>query len=443
MGNSDQEVFAYSPEYQLKVLAYMLQNPEFCSLASASLRPENFSDKVMQWYFNRIVSAPEDRHHTKTTLKEELLKAAKKKEIKEDDIPAFLKAFKLLECPPIPVERDHITETLGQFVRTQNVKSAILNSLDLIDQGEWGEIADKISEATTSGFDVMHMGQDYFGDYKSRIERRANAEIQRIFPTQIPDLDVMLTGGIRNKQLGIVAGGTGRGKSIFLEWLAKAAVVLGHKVVYFTLELSEDAVAERFDSMLAKVKLQELTIFDDKVEKALELNFKAYGSNLIIKEYPEDTATVGTLEAFCRQLAAQGFTPDMIIVDYLDLLKPHRTYNDITQEMTKTTQALRGLSKKLDLPIWTATQLNRGGIVMETPDESSIAGAISKWFTCDIGLMLAQTKEEREVDEMRVIVSKNRNGIPGRSITIITEYQYFTFFREMARDLEVEGDEDD
>ena len=106
----------------------------------------------------------------------------------------------------------------------------------------------------------------------------------------------------------------------------------------------------------------------------------------------------------------------MIIVDYLDLIKPHRTYNDVHHETDAITKALRGLSKKLDVPIWTATQLNRGGMVMETPDESSIAGAVAKWFTCDVGLMLAQTKEEREDDEMRIIISKNRNGQAGRTV---------------------------
>lgn len=440
MGSSEEaEVFAYSPEYQLKVLAYMLQNPEFCSLAAASVQPENFSDRVMQWYFHRLTGVlVDDKHHTKVTLKEELLKAAKSKEIKEDDVPAFLKAFRLVETPPIPVEAEHIRDTLGSFVRTQNVKKAILGSLDLMERGEWGDLADTVQEATTSGFSVMDMGQDYYGEYLERLRRRANSEIQRRYATGIPDLDQMLTGGLRNKQLGIVAGGTGRGKSIFLEWIAKQAVITGHKVIYFTLELSEDAVAERFDSMISKVQLHELEAYDKKVEDAVALNSKAYGSSLIIKEYPEDSAEVGTLEAFYRQLSAQGIVADMIIVDYLDLLKPHRIYGDPTHEVDAITKALRGLSKKLDVPIWTATQLNRGGIVMETPDESSIAGAVSKWFTCDVGLMLAQTKEEREDDEMRIIVSKNRNGMAGRAITILTDYRYFTFFRGS-----VAPDEDD
>jgi len=435
MGSSEKtEVFAYTPEYQLKVLAYMLQNPEFCSLASSSIIPENFSDRVMQWYYKRLVSKP----MTRVTLKEELLKAAQNKEIREDDVPAFLKAYKMVAAPPIPVEQDHIRETLGSFVRTQNVKKAILSSLELMERGEWEELTETINEATKTGFSVTDMGQDYLGHFESRLERRANAEIQRKYPTNIAPLDACLTGGLRNKQLGIVAGGTGRGKSVFLEWLSWIGVILGHKVVYFTLELSEDAVAERFDSMLSKVQIHELEMFDDKVQKALELNMKAYGASLIIKEYPEDTATVGTLEAFCRTLTSQGFMPDMVIVDYIDLLKPHRLYGDPTQEVDAITKALRGLSKKLDVPIWTATQLNRGGMVMETPDESSIAGAVSKWFTCDVGLMLAQTKEEREDDEMRIIVSKNRNGQAGRSIKILTDYRFFTFFR----DLPEEADDD-
>lgn len=419
--------FSYSEEYQVKILSYMLSDSQFCTIAKSYLDETQFANKSLQWYF-KALSDPE-KFHTPVTLQEDLLRAVKGKQIREEEIDKYVSVYSLMKVPPLPAEKEHISNTLDTFIRTQEVKKVLMNSFDLMENEQWEEIADQMAKAIQSGAAVKDNGQFYFKELKERLLRRINNAESSKIPTGIPELDLLLNGGLHNKQLGLVAGGTGRGKSVFLQWLAKTAVFLGKKVVYFTLEMPADSIAARFDSALAQVKMSDLNVYNKEVFERLSQYSESYGDRLVIKEYEADAATVGTLKAFVTQLTAQGFIPDLIIVDYLDLIKPHRRYKDQTQELDAITKALHGMAKGLDCHMWTATQLNRGGIVMENPDETSIAGALSKLFTVDVALFLAQTPNERLDEIMRIILIKSRNGLVGRTVKITTDFSYMIFYR--------------
>lgn len=425
---SKTETPAYTVEYQIKILAFMANQPQFATLAGDALEPEHFADRALQWFFKKL--GKEDIHHSLVTLREEMIRQAKAKTIKAEEVSRFVEVYDFLKVAPTPDEQTHIQETLGKFVRTQNVRKAITDSFDLIKNQQWEELESRVVEATKSGFDVLSMGQDYFKDFEDRLDRRVNQEEYKKLSTGIPALDELMYGGLKNKQLGLIIGGTGRGKSIFLEWLARIAILHGKKVIYFTCELSEDDIAERFDSMFCRIKPNELVTYNAEATKKLDGFRSAYGTSLLVKEYPADTATVNTLKNYYRQLSAMGCQADLVVVDYLDLLKPHRHYKDTTQELDAITKALHGFAKEMNTRVWTATQLNRSGLAMETPDETSIAGALAKLFTADVAIFMAQTAEEREDEEMRLLVSKNRNGPAGRSIKLDTDYTYYTFYRE-------------
>jgi replicative DNA helicase len=422
---SDEEQFASSEEYQVKVLSYMLSNAEFRDVAATALQHEDFANKALQWFYETLSK----QQLSPSLLKEELVDAAKAKKIKDTEIDKYVEYYSVICNRPLPIEEEYIRRDMSRFIRTQATKRAILDSFDLIEKGNWDELLDTVTAATQAGFDITAVGQDYFKEFADRLSRRINDVSGRKLSTGIPELDEMMYGGLKPKQLGLVAGGTGRGKSIFLEWLARVAVLMGETVVYYTLELPEDEIGARFDAMLAHVKYGELKAFHKDVFTSLEPLAKQHSSRLFIKEYPADGATVATLKAHLRQLNSAGVRPTVVIVDYLDLLKPHRHYNSQHEELDAITKALHGMSKELDIRIWTATQLNRAGITMETPDETTVAGALSKLFTVDVALFLAQTKEEREDQIMRIFVAKNRNGPAGRTIKIDTDYAYMTFYR--------------
>lgn len=421
--------FSVTEDFQAKTLAFMLHNPEFCSVAADSLGSEQFTNKALQWFYKRLSA----KALSPVTLQEEMICAAKSKEIRQEDISKYVGLYEVIRKPPLPVEQEYISDKLGTFIRTQSVKQAILESLapgGLIEAGSWEEIAERVGQATQAGFQLQNLGSNYFERLIERVNSRATRQKSRRIPTGVPELDHLTHGGIKNKQTGLVIGGTGRGKSIFLQWLARTALMLGKKVLYITMELSEEDIEDRFDSMFARVRPHELNDYQQHVLQEIGKIATMYGDSLIIKHFPMDSATVGTFKAFVRQLSNISIMPDLVLIDYLDLIKPHREYNNRTDEQIAVVKAVVGFGQEFDISIWTATQLNRGGLIMETPDESAQAGSIERQFVADMVFWLAQTKDERADEIMRIVSSKNRNGRTGWSIQLDTQYEFMTFYRE-------------
>ncbi len=426
------EQFAVTEDYQAKLLSFMLHNTEFCSVAAECLDQEQFSNKALQWFFNKVTS----QTLTPVLLQEEMISAAQTKEIKEKDISKYIKTYNAIKQPPLPTEETYIREKMHTFIRTQAVKRAFLDALapgGLVASGQWDAVAEEVTKATRAGLDIMDMGLDYFGSVETRADERANRTKRWRIPTGIPEWDSMSYGGLKNKQAGMIVGGTGRGKSVLLQWLGRVGLLLGKKVLYITMELDQEEIADRFDSMFARVRPQELEDYREEVLEGVGKYASMYGGNLKIKHFPMDQATVGTLRSFVQMLSHSGWVPDLVLVDYLDLLCPHRTYQNKVDEQDAVVKGLIGFAQEFNVVLWTATQLNRGGLVMETPDESAQAGYIGRQYVMDMVVFLAQTKEEREDEIMRIILSKNRNGRLGR-IKLDTDYSFMTFYREVAEE---------
>jgi len=430
------EAFAVTEEYQAKLLAYMLHNTQFCGVASSCLSEEQFSNKALQWFFNHIVAQP----LSSVLLQEEMISAVQTKEIREDHISKHIELFQVIKRAPLPVEETYIRNKMHVFIRTQAVKQAVIEGYStggLIDQQHWEEFAENVSKATQAGLDIMDKGLDYFGSVEERAEERANKVKRWKIPTGVPEWDALTFGGLKNKQAGLIVGGTGRGKSVLLQWLGRVGLLLGKNVLYVTMELDQEEIADRFDSMFARVRPQELEDYREEVVAGVGKYGTMYGDSLRIKHFPMDQATVGTLRSFVQMLSHGGWVPDLVLVDYLDLLQPHRLYQDKVSEQDAVVKALVGFAQEFNVVLWTATQLNRAGMVMETPDESSQAGYVGRQYVMDLIAFLAQTKEERDDEIMRVVLSKNRNGRLGR-IQLDTDYSYMTFYRDKAVDGENE-----
>lgn len=417
-------------EYQQKVLSLMLHNPGFCDVAKEHLEVEHFNNKILQWYFTTLASS---KHHlTPVTLQEELIKAAKGKSIKDDEVHKFVETYGVLKERIIPVEQEYIKDKIGSFIKAQSVKHAVMNSIsDLSKQEKWDEIVDVMQKAVNAGFDLEDFGTDYFATIEERVAERATRKNTQKILIGIPEIDNLTYGGLKMGQVGLLVGGTGRGKTLCLQHIAKTAILNGKNVVYITLELREDDISDRFDSMFAEVRPNELDIYQQDVLEAVpKQNF--YGKSLIVKHFPADSATVNTLKAYCRNLASRGIVPDEIIVDYIDLIKSHKNYGDVYAEIDAVTKALVGFASEFDVVLWTAAQMNRAGMVSESPDESGIAGGINKLFSVDFSMMIAQSKEERADQITNLKILKNRNG-PIGTVTIGTEFSKMIFFDEKRK----------
>jgi len=422
----------YTEDYQVKVLAYMLSNTSFREIASEAVDDTHFANRALQWYFTTIKTSPIPL--TPVTLREELIKAAKNKIIRESEVEKVAGYYTYVAKPPLPAEEQHIQDTFAKFIRTQSMKQAILDSLDLIKEERWDEVVQVVEQARNTGMDILTVGTNYFKEFEDRLANRLAREEARKLSTGIAELDEYTFGGLKTKQMGLLIGGSGRGKSIALEWLARVAILLGHQVVYYTLELSAEDIADRFDSLFCHIKPSELKSMNDSAYKQLHGYHNRFGNNLIIKEYPEDEATIHTIKAHYKQLAAIGVTPGLVIIDYLDLMKPHRNYNDVNQEQAAVAKATRGMAKEFNTRVWSALQLNRAGMAMDTADETGIGGSISRLYTADLCIILAQTKDEKEDGVMRLFINKNRNGPALRQVKIATDFAHMQFYSGPVKD---------
>jgi replicative DNA helicase len=430
---SSGDQFSITDDYQAKILAFMLQNSEFRDISAVHLAPEHFNNKALQWFYTTIAEAKHPL--TPVTLREEMISAAKAKILRQEEVPKFVSLFDIISERVLPTEEDHIKDKMDVFIRTQSVKKALVDSIELAKKEEWDEIVRNMQEAVSSGVRLGETGYDYLGAVEARVHERATRRAKRKISSGIPEIDALTYGGIKNGQMGMIVGGTGRGKSIFLQWLARTALLLNKKVVYFTFELSAEDLSDRMDSMFAVVKPQELNDYQQQVLDEITKLKLTYGKSLIIQHYPADTATINTLKDFCRRLSQVGIAPDLIIIDYLDLMRPHRTYGDAHAEIDAITKSIVGFAAEFDTSIYTATQLNRSGMVSDTPDEAGMAGYIGKQYHADMVMWMAQTREEKEDELMRIWMSKNRNGRLG-TVSLETNFSYMTFYQESKVDKE-------
>lgn len=420
----------------------MCQKYDFLISAIDLLKPEYFEDKVLVWYFQTIRDFFLDYHKSpsKVVVKEELRKSAASGRIKDTEFRQYVEVFPKLWADVDSA--DYLIEQVVQFCRRQALRRAFLEYAPKIDRADdqlWGEIQSEITDACGVGAHTMDLGTQYFKDYHERLHNRVIGEEKLIVPSGIRKLDEYIGGGLKAGQVGVWLGGTGVGKSIVLPHCGRRGVVEGLKVAHYTLELDDKDIAERYDAGWSSVALGDLAAQTKIVERRLASLGRQYGNSLIIKFYPTRTATLNTIRSHVRQLHSLGFKPDLLVVDYLDLLKPLTSYNDEYADLGAITADLRGLAGELSLPIWTATQVNRGGLNVEVVDLEHIGDSLKKAQIADIVVAICMTKEERQKNEARLYLAKNRNGPTGVTVKIETAYHRMCFCKQVPAPQPITG----
>lgn len=259
-----------------------------------------------------------------------------------------------------------------EFCRNQSMKGAIIKSIDLLKDNKFDEIQRTVEEALKIS-SKTNLGHDYFKDLKYRAVKEKRDPI----PTGKDALDQrdILDGGLAAGEIGLIMAPTGVGKSHFLVDIGYGALAAGYNVVHYSFELSEKNIGLRYDSRITQISTKKL--YDRLQEWEERINmFK--GGELVIKEYPTKTATVNTLKFHISRLMADGFDPDVIIIDYGDLMKSRRGYDQKRFELEAIFEDLRGFSMEIQKPIWTATQTNRDGFNDDIITIDKIGEAIGK-----------------------------------------------------------------
>ena len=304
-------------------------------------------------------------------------------------------------------DQEYVMEKSLDFCKKQKLKEAILKSVGLLQSQSFEQIQKVINDAMNLGADNNH-GHDYHKDVLDRFELKMRNPVS----TAWDEIDSITKGGLGKRELGVVVAPTGAGKSMALAHLGAMAVVKGKTVVHYTLELADTVVGQRYDSCITGIRLQDLMSMKESIIGVIE----HIPGQLIIKEYPTKSATTRTLGTHLEKLRQKGIEPDMVIVDYADLLKPTATgfkSQELRHSLGNLYEELRGIAQTWDIPVWTASQTNRSGLNAEVITMESISEAFSKCFVADFICSISRTMEDKTENKGRMFVAKNRNGIDG------------------------------
>ena len=300
--------------------------------------------------------------------------------------------------------KDHIKEVSLDFCKRQKLKEAMIKSIGLINNSNYGEISKLMEEALRLGSD-NNFGYDYLVDFERRFQVKARNPVTTGWKT----VDDICRGGLGNGELGVVVAPTGAGKSMALVHLGAQAVKAGKTVVHYTLELQDTVVAIRYDSCITGIKLNK--IFSSK-EQVYDIVSQVPGK-LIVKEYPTKTASTNTIKTHLETLRRRNIDVDMVIVDYGDLLRPVSALREKRNELESIYEELRAIAQVFECPVWTASQTNRSGLNAEVITMESISEAFNKCFVADFIFTISRTIEDKSNNEGRIFIAKNRNGADG------------------------------
>ena len=299
---------------------------------------------------------------------------------------------------------EYIKDTSLDFCRKQNLKSAMIKSIKLLQASSFDEVAKVINDSLKLGAD----NNDGY-DWKKDFEERFKPKFRNPIPTGWSLIDGIIHGGLGQKELGVVIAPTGVGKSMALVHLGSQAIREGKTVVHYTLELQDTVIGGRYDSCITKIPLQSLSSFKEKIYEEIQ----DMEGRLIIKEYPTKSASTQTLKNHLEKLKMKDINVDMIIVDYADLLKPVTAQREKRNELESIYEELRGLAQEYRCPVWTASQTNRSGLSAEVVTMESISEAFNKCFVADFIFSLSRTPEDKLGNTGRMYIAKNRNGPDG------------------------------
>jgi hypothetical protein len=299
---------------------------------------------------------------------------------------------------------EYIKDTSLDFCKKQNLKSAMVKSIGLLQNSSFDEISQVINDSLKLGLD-----NDEGYDYKKDFEERFKPRFRNPIGTGWELIDDMCQGGLGQKELGVVIAPTGAGKSMALVHLGTQALKEGKTVVHYTLELQDMVVASRYDACLTTIPLESLAAFKEKIyEEVQDIEGK-----LIVKEYPTKTASTQTIRNHLEKLRMRNVEVDMIVVDYGDLLRPVRYLKEKRNELESIYEELRAIAAEYKCPVWTASQTNRSGLNAEVITMESISEAFNKCFVSDFIFSISRTVEDKMTNSGRMFIAKNRNGPDG------------------------------
>lgn len=398
------------------ILRNLLFNDEYCRKVLPFIKSEyfeNLHEKVVFDEIGKFILSYNDLA-TKEVL---LIETEKRTDITEDTYKIICNYVGNLDNSP--ADLGWLSDTTEKWCRDRAIYLALMESIKIADGQDDKKTRDAIptilQEALSVSFD-NHIGHDYLNDYNERYETYHRKEDK--IPFDLEYFNKITKGGLPNKTLNIALAGTGVGKSLFMCHMASSILMQGKNVLYITLEMAEDRIAERIDANLLNVNIKDISelpksMFDSKINK---ISQKTQGT-FIIKEYPTASAHSGHFKALLNELSLKkSFRPDIIFIDYLNICSSSRYKSNYSVNSYSYIKAiaeeLRGLAVEANVPIVSATQTTRSGYGNSDVELTDTSESFGLPATADLMFALISTEELEQLGQIMVKQLKNRYNDP-------------------------------
>ena len=394
----------------------LIHNEQYCRKVLPFIKEEYFSDRLEKVLFTEIYKFV-NKYNNLPTKESLSIEINANKSINEDEYKQVTDILSTLN--PEPVNLEWLVETTEKFCKDRSIHNAVLNGIQIIDGKDKNHTPEYLPELLSNALSVsfdQKVGHDYLLESKERYEYY-NRKEERL-ELDLEFFNKITRGGIPSKTLNICLAGTGVGKTMFMTHLASSVLLQGKNVLYITLEMAEERIAERIDANLLNVGMSDLEELPYKMyeTKINELQSKTTGT-LIIKEYPTATAHTGHFKNLLSELALKkSFKPDIVFVDYLNICTSSRfksgaNVNSYTM-IKAIAEELRGLAVEHDIPIFSATQTTRGGFVSSDVGLEDTSESFGLPATADFMFALISSEELEEKNQIMVKQLKNRYNDP-------------------------------
>jgi replicative DNA helicase len=398
------------------ILSNLIHNEEYCRKVVPFLKTEYFTDRKEAMMATELIRFFTE--YNKPASAEILaIEIGNRRDLTDKEIPEFETYINELTMAETNV--DWLLNETEKFCKDKAVYNAILNSIKIIDGKDKVHNKDAIpsllSEALGVSFDT-NVGHDYLEDYANRYDFYHRVEEKVPF-----DLDLfnkITKGGLSKKTLNVCLAGTGVGKSLFMCHVAAGALMAGRNVLYITMEMAEERIAERIDANLLNIGMDELKVIDREIyQNRVNKLMKKTQGKLIVKEYPTAGAHAGHFKALLEELKTKKkFIPDMVVIDYLNIcsssrMKQGANVNSYTY-VKSIAEELRGLAVEYGVPILSATQTTRSGFANTDVELTDTSESFGLPATVDFMFALISSEELEGLGQLMVKQLKNRYGDP-------------------------------
>jgi replicative DNA helicase len=400
------------------ILSNLIHNEEYCRKVVPHLKKEYFADRKEAAIVMILLNFFEQ--YNKPASPDILqIELSNLKGFTDKEIPEMQEYAKTLQAD-VATNQDWLIENSEKFCKDRAVYNAILDSIKIIDGRDKVHTQDAIptilSEALGVCFD-NHVGHDYLQDAESRFDFYHRVEEKVAFDLEM--FNKITKGGLSKKTLNIALAGTGVGKSLFMCHVAAGVLMQGKNVLYITLEMAEERIAERIDANLLNLTMDELKVVDKDIfdSRLAKIANKTKGT-LIVKEYPTASAHAGHFRGLLEELKLKReFTPDIIMIDYLNIcassrMKQGANVNSYTY-IKAIAEELRGLAVEYNVPILSATQTTRSGFTNSDPGLEDTSESFGLPATADFMFALVSNEELEQLNQIIVKQLKNRYNDPG------------------------------